>query len=278
MRVPLVCALTAALLLPSAAWAADTEPLPAKVIMGESRKGTPIVAKRQGPADAEHVLLVLGQMHGDEPYGRYVVDKLRAMKPKKNTAIWTVRTMNPDGSKLRTRRNAARVDLNRNFPDNWLPGDPASLYYSGPKAASEPETQGFIAGINQIKPDAIVSYHQHANLVDIGQSEKVVPWVRRLSSDLRLPVSRISCVTKCAGTMTGWFNNTFDGWAVTVELPRSITPARQRSMARAMVRLAPDLTPTQDRAIPTPTPTPTPTVTPTPTPTVTESPAPTPTP
>jgi hypothetical protein len=211
-------------------------------------------------------------MHGDEPYGRYVVDKIRTMKAKQDTAIWTVRTMNPDGAKLRTRRNAARVDLNRNFPDNWLPGNPASLYYSGPKAASEPETQSFMAGIEQIKPDAIVSYHQHANLVDIGQSEKVVPWVRRLSTDLKLPISKISCVTKCAGTMTGWFNNSFDGWAVTVELPRSITPKRQRAMARAMVRLAPDLTATQDRTIPTPTPTPTPT------PALTETPAPTTTP
>lgn len=268
------------MLLPSTVWAQETEPLPlpAKVVMGESRNGVPIVARRQGAADAERVLLVLGQMHGDEPYGRYVVDRLRTMKPKKNTTIWTVRTLNPDGSKLRTRRNAARVDLNRNFPDNWLPGDPASLYYSGPRAASEPETRAFMAGIDQIKPDAIVSYHQRANLVDIGQSAKVLPWVRRLSKDLKLPVSRISCVTKCAGTMTGWFNNTFDGWAVTVELPRSITAARQWAMARKMVRLVPDLTPTQDRTIPTPTPTPTPSVTPTPTPTITESPAPTTTP
>lgn len=242
--------------------------------MGTSRNGTPIVAKRQGPADAERVLLVMGQMHGDEPYGRYVVDRLRTMSPKKGTAIWTIRTMNPDGSKLRTRRNAARVDLNRNFPDNWLPGDPASLYYSGPKAASEPETQAFIAGVELIAPDGIVSFHQHANLIDRGQSRKVRPWVKRLSQDLRLPISRISCVTKCAGTMTGWFNNSFPGWAVTVELPRSIPASRQRSMARAMVRLAPDLKPTADRSLPEPTPTVTPTPTESPSVEPTETPVP----
>ncbi len=252
------------------------EPLPRRVEMGQSREGIPIIAKRQGPADASHVLLVLGQMHGDEPYGRYVVDAVRELTPKRDTAIWTVRTMNPDGAKLRTRRNAARVDLNRNFPDNWLPGNPASLYYSGPRAASEPETNAFLNGIELIKPDAIVSFHQHANLVDRGQSVKVRPWVRRLSRDLRLPISRISCVTKCAGTMTGWFNANYDGWAVTVELPRSIGPARQRSMARAMVRLAPDITPTQDRSIPQPTPSPTPTVTPDPTSPATITPTPVP--
>ena len=266
------------MLVPSTAWAQTEEPLPQRLEIGQSRNGTPIIAKRQGPADAKRVLLVLGQMHGDEPYGRYVVDQLRTMSPKKDTAIWTVRTMNPDGARLRTRRNAARVDLNRNFPDNWLPGNPASLYYSGPRPASEPETRGFLAGMESIRPDAIVSFHQHANLVDRGQSRKVRPWVKRLSRDLNLPISRISCVTKCAGTMTGWFNANQPGWAVTVELPRSISVARQRSMARAMVRLAPDLKPTADRTIPEPTPSPTPTVTPTPTATPTPTVEVTPTP
>lgn len=47
--------------------------------------------------------------------------------------------------------------------------------------------------------------------------------------------------------MTGWFNGTYKGWAVTVELPSRISSARQRSMARAMVNLVPDLKPTQTR-------------------------------
>jgi hypothetical protein len=216
-------------------------------VFGQSRQGTPIVATRQGEPDAKRVLLVLGQMHGDEPYGRYVVDALRTMTPRKDTAIWTIRTMNPDGAAMRTRRNARRVDLNRNFPDDWRRGTPGSLYYSGPKAASEPETRAFMTGVEQIRPDAIVSYHQRANVVDRGTSKKVRKWVRRLSRDLNLPISRVSCVTKCAGTMTGWFNGNYKGWAVTVELPPRISPARQRSMARAMVDLVPDLRPTQKR-------------------------------
>jgi len=221
--------------------------LPKRLVFGESRKGTPIVATRQGEPDAKRVLLVLGQMHGDEPYGRYVVDALRTLTPRKDTAIWTVRTMNPDGAALRTRRNANRVDLNRNFPEGWLPGTPGSLYYSGPRAASEPETKAFMTGVEQIRPDAIVSYHQRANLIDRGTAKKTRKWVRRLSRDLNLPVRRISCVTKCAGTMTGWFNGKYKGWAVTVELPPRISKARQRSMARAMVNLVPDLKPTRER-------------------------------
>jgi hypothetical protein len=247
---------------------AQDAPLPKRLVLGESRKGDPIVAVRQGAADAKRVLLVLGQMHGDEPYGRYVVDKVRKLEPRAGTAIWTIRTMNPDGAALRTRRNAARVDLNRNFPDRWLRGRPGSLYYSGPRAASEPETRAFMAGMELIAPDGIVSYHQRANLIDRGRYRKTGKWVKRLSRDLRLPVRRISCVTPCAGTMTGWFNANFPGWAVTVELPARILPARQRSMARAMVRLAPDLRPTADRSLPEPEPTPTPTPPPVPSPPV----------
>lgn len=247
------------------------EDLPARLEMGTSRNGEPIVAVRQGPANAQRVLLVLGQMHGDEPYGRYVVDKVRRLTPAAGTAIWTIRTMNPDGEALHTRRNANKVDLNRNFPGDWLPGTPGSLYYSGPRPASEPETRAFMAGIEAIAPDAIVSYHQHANLVDRPSAKKARKWAKRLSRDLHMPVSSVSCVTKCAGTMTGWFNRNFAGWALTVELPSRISPARQRSMARAMRNLAPDLKPTVDR-----TPEPVVTPTPTPTPSVSETPSPTP--
>ena len=173
--VSVVCSAALIAGLPATAWADDTvtdptptaeptptpepttepEPtakpkhLPRQLVIGESRRGRPIVAKRQGRADAERVLLVLGQMHGDEPYGRYVVDQVRKLKPRKNTAVWTIRTMNPDGAKLRTRRNANRVDLNRNFPDNWQAGDPGSLFYAGPRPASEPETRAFMAEIQR---------------------------------------------------------------------------------------------------------------------------------
>lgn len=216
-------------------------------MIGESRKGVPIVARRQGPVDAKRVLLVLGQMHGDEPYGRYVVDQLRRLEPRAGTAIWTIRTLNPDGSAMRTRRNANQVDLNRNFPDDWQRGTLGSLYYSGPEPASEPETRAFIKGAEQIRPDAVVSYHQHLSVIDNTGRPKIQKWTKRLSRDLRLPISRVSCITKCAGTLTGWFNSNFRGWAITVELPRAVTKDRQRSMARSMVRLVPDLKPTHKR-------------------------------
>lgn len=207
-------------------------------------KGRRILATRIGPADADKVLLVLGQMHGDEPYGRYVVDRLRRMRALKGTAVWTIRTMNPDGARARTRRNARMVDLNRNFPQGWAPGVLGSLYYSGPRPASEPETRALVSFVQAISPDAIVSFHQRLNVIDRGARDtrwKTAKWARRLSRDLDLRQAEVSCVIACAGTLTGWFNRTFPGWALTVELPRSIPVARQQSMARALVRLADDL-------------------------------------
>jgi protein MpaA len=222
------------------------DPLPRKLVIGQSVQGRKIIARRKGRADAARVLLVLGQMHGNEPYGRYVVDEVRKLAPRAGTAVWTVRTMNPDGARMRSRRNARAVDLNRNFPQKWRPGPRGSYFYPGRKPASEPETRAFIDFVRTVSPDAIVSYHQKANAIDKGKG-KTRKWVRRLSRDLRLPVSKVDCVTKCVGTMTGWFNGGFPGWAVTVELPSRISSARQRSMARAMIRLAPDLKPTMDR-------------------------------
>jgi len=43
------------------AWRSDAA---ASVLVGRSVLGRSIVARRQGPADAPYVLLVLGQMHG----------------------------------------------------------------------------------------------------------------------------------------------------------------------------------------------------------------------
>ena len=62
------------------AWAADDDPLPTRLVMGHSRKGVPIVAKRQGPADAERVLLIeAGRVVADGPPAEVIAAYRRLM-------------------------------------------------------------------------------------------------------------------------------------------------------------------------------------------------------
>lgn len=56
------------------AWRASA---PSLIAVGTSVRGRPFAARRQGPANAPYVVLVLGQMHGSEPRGRAVVRELR---------------------------------------------------------------------------------------------------------------------------------------------------------------------------------------------------------
>ncbi len=68
--------------------------------------------------------------------------------------------VNPDGYERRTRRNARKVDINRNFPTkNWEVGNPRSRMFGGLKPASEPETRAVIRLIEKYRPDAIVTIH-----------------------------------------------------------------------------------------------------------------------
>jgi murein peptide amidase A len=99
-------------------------------------------------------ILFIGVFHGDEPEGEYLIEKL--IKEINNNPqiiddnrVLFIPVLNPDGKRLRTRGNANGVDLNRNFPtDNWILSE-KDEYYSGPKPASEIETQFLIKIIEE---------------------------------------------------------------------------------------------------------------------------------
>ena len=209
----------------------------ARVQVGSSVRGRPIVARRQGPATAPYVVLLLGQMHGSEPGGRAVVRELRKLAPPAQVQVWSIDTMNPDGARLGTRRNARKVDLNRNFPHRWRPGYTQRLYFPGPRAGSEPETRAFMAFVDLLRPDLIVSLHQAFRSVDAG-IPRARTWARRLAHAFRLPLVVVPCRGPCAGTLIGWYNANYAGYAVTVELPSKVAPARARRFARATTHVA----------------------------------------
>jgi hypothetical protein len=202
-----------------------------RVLLGRSVQDRPIWAYRKGNPQGTNTVVVVGQMHGDERAGvrtaRYISEQVPVARDSK---VWVVPTMNPDGLAANTRRNARNVDLNRNWPTRWEPGDGA-----GSRALSEPETRAMFRFLTKVQPRFIVSLHQPFAVV--GLSDKNPRFVRRLSVELDLPVARVQ-IGDCTGpdcppvpTMTSWYNARQPGFCVTVEFPAH--PTRRYLTARA---------------------------------------------
>lgn len=145
-------------------------PPPSTQTFGASGDGRPLVVERRmGSAFPTRRLLVVGVIHGDETAGLRVLAALRSAPLPIDLDLWLVDELNPDGVRRGQRGNAAGVDLNRNFPVDWLPygASPWTVggYDPGPAPASEPETRAFltlaIAIVATHGPlDAVLWYHQ----------------------------------------------------------------------------------------------------------------------
>lgn len=187
-----------------------------RTVVGRSVEGRPLTVLRRSGAEApvRQRLLVIGSMP----------------------------TLNPDGLAASRRTNAHGVDLNRNFPHAWAPGGRGTRKYAGPRAASEPETRAAMSLLEEVRPDLVVSFHQPLYGVDsYGAKRRAV--VDTLARHLALPVRRFACWSVCRGTLTGWFNQSLPGTAVTVELVRSASAAQLDRVARGLLRT------TQDAAV-----------------------------
>jgi murein peptide amidase A len=141
-------------------------------------------------------ILVIGQIHGDEPEAGMLaqlwIDRLKHIKSPSNH--WRIIPLaNPDGTELKTRMNANKIDLNRNFPTkDWDELGPTfwkerqrrdPRRFPGEVAGSEPEVKCLISHIESFKPDLIVSIHTPYGLFDFDGPErtaisKILPWKR----------------------------------------------------------------------------------------------------
>jgi murein peptide amidase A len=191
---------------------------PASEVIGRSVQGRRIVATRYGDATSDRVVLAVGVIHGDERAGLRITRDLRHRAPSVEGAqLWLIQTVNPDGLRAHTRKNAHGVDLNRNFPYRWRDDVPQSNgYYPGPRPASEPETRAVMAFVEKIRPDLSIWYHQ--------------PWGAVLACRGRPPIAaryaklvgmRTSCRGKgLHGTAITWEMHAFPGSAAfVVEMP-----------------------------------------------------------
>ena len=186
------------------------------VVVGRSVEHRPIRAVIVGPRDAGRSLLIVGCVHGNEPAGKAVTRALRRAVPPAGVALWLVDAVNPDGCRVNTRQNARGVDLNRNSPWRWRSLDaPGGLFWSGPHAASEPETRAILRLVRRLKPAVSIWYHQHAGLVnDAGGDRRIERHYARL---VGLPFRRFGAPS---GNFTSWQDAMFPGdTAFVVELP-----------------------------------------------------------
>ncbi len=207
--------------------------VPGETVIGRSAEGRPIRAFRVGSSRARVEVLVVGAVHGNEPAGRTVVDRLRRVRPPRGTALWLIEDLNPDGSAAGSRQNAAGVDLNRNFPYRWRHQD--GVYESGPGPASEPETQAIQRFVERERPRITLWYHQALRMVVKSTGD---PALERLYSRRSgLPRRRLP---RYHGTAVSWQNTTFRGdTAFVVELPGgALSAAGARRHARATLALA----------------------------------------
>jgi protein MpaA len=185
-----------------------------------------------GDPDAAVNVLVVGDVHGNEPAGEAIVKRLEGVRPA-GYVLYLVRTANPDGRVAGTRQNARGVDLNRNFPWRWRPGA-RGTYYPGRKAGSEPETRAIMRLVRRIRPRLALYYHQHMGIT--VRARGADPRVQReYARRTRLPLRSLP---HYRGTAVGWENRVIpDGSAFVVELHAGPAPAaRHANAVRALAR------------------------------------------
>ena len=141
---------------------------------------------RTGTVAHPKKILVFSLIHGDEvpagTVGRFWLSRLESIEPRNSWRV--VPVLNPDGVDQKTRYNANKIDLNRNFPTkDW--DELAQKYWKihsqsnprrfpGEKSASEPEVKCALKHIADYNPDFIISIHTPLSVLDFD-GPKVQP-------------------------------------------------------------------------------------------------------
>jgi protein MpaA len=187
-----------------------------RVLTGHSVHDRRLIAERVGNPSSERRILVVGCIHGNECAGVPVARDLMSDKPMRRAGLVVVPDLNPDGRATGTRQNARGVDLNRNFPWRWQSiGAPGSLFYSGKRPLSEPESRFADHLVRRVRPSISIWFHQHMDLVDHSGGDVAVE--RRYAQLVGMPLTRLP---RYPGSATGWENHRLTrGTAFVVELP-----------------------------------------------------------
>ena len=289
MKALLLLALGLNLGLAPAAFAAPAAITPKHT----SAEGRDIPVYRYGDGKGEYLFL-FGVFHGDEPQGAYMLTELMEILDQNpayyaDKTIFVVPVVNPDGLEHKTRVNAHKVDLNRNFPTrDFKPGlNKGTRYHGGPAPLSEPESRlvfELLKPYLALESDKIKILSIHAPLA-----------VNNFDGPARALAERLKQYNGYAaagdiGYSTPGSFGTYYGKergirVITLETSKESSQAAWTRHQKALLALLqypdPNLYPSpvaSPTALPTPLPTPLPTLEPTPEPTVTPSLEPTPAP
>lgn len=115
-------------------------------------------------------MFILGVFHGDETEGEYLIERLLDELPAKAAYnLMLLPCLNPDGKQLKTRENANKVDLNRNYPTANFAStsvNPHSGTASAGTPGSEMETRLMMSLVQTYEPARIISIHSDLHVVD----------------------------------------------------------------------------------------------------------------
>ena len=129
-------------------------------------------------------IIVIGCFHGDEPQGKYLIEKYLEQNPE--TKILFIPCLNKYGFEHNVRTNSNGVDLNRNFPtENWVLSEKDN-FYGGCEPASEKETRFVIDIIEKNKPKLILTLHAPYKVVNYDGPAREIS--ERISQIIGYPV------------------------------------------------------------------------------------------
>jgi len=196
------------------------------MILGHSVRQRPIelLAFGDGPVN----VLILGAIHGDEPTTAVITEKLIAQL-KSDPSLFAGRRVgiipvaNPDGYAIKSRYNANRVDVNRNFPASNFSLSRTAVVRPGKSPASEPETRAILDALTFIRPHLIISIHSISRGRECNNFDGPAEGIARLMSrHNHFPVTP-SIGYPTPGSMGSYCGGDLRIPMITLELPKDET-------------------------------------------------------
>ena len=134
--------------------------------------------------DKKSSVLIIGCFHGDEPQGKFLIEKYLEKIPNPN--LMFIPCLNEYGYRNNVRTNENGVDLNRNFPTlNWEKTE-HNEFFGGENPKSEKQTEFVINTIEKYKPKIILTLHAPFKVVNYDGDARDI--AQKISDIIHYPI------------------------------------------------------------------------------------------